>query len=241
MDFGTEYLFSFLATTVLNDQSSRLTGRKWTDLVNNITISSLGYAPQLFGSGDFKNVSVIYDLIAKSGGKALIVDPSHLHMVPDPAASPVPQFPPVEDADMVQAIAKLTSAGQEDALTFDLESVVPVGRDDLAVLFHSSGTTGGMPKILPNTYKMLHSVLQYKLDHLFPAGAEPATDSRQIVINTIGSTAHIASFHSAHLVQCRGDLSVLTFLKFVIGVSSLPCAVARRRVHGPELVHGYRR
>ena len=173
--------------------SHRLTGRKWTDLLNNIAISSLGYTPQLFGSGDFTNVAVIYELLAQSGAKALIVDPSHLSMLPaqDLQASPIPQFGPVEDEDMLRAISELKADG-DPQLTFGMECRAAVSRDDIAVLFHSSGTTGGMPKVIPSTYKMLQAVITHKL----VTADLPGQAGQQHVINTIGSTAHIASFHS---------------------------------------------
>ncbi len=53
----------------------RLTGRKVTDLVNTIAISSLGYTPQFF-SGYFSGLSVVIELLVKSGGKAIIIDRS---------------------------------------------------------------------------------------------------------------------------------------------------------------------
>ncbi|KAI0720815.1 acetyl-CoA synthetase-like protein [Cerioporus squamosus] len=153
----------------------------------------LGYTPQLFGSGDFTDVSVIYELLAKSGGKALVIDPSRLPVNPSPdtVQSPPSHIVPLDDAGMLAVIAELKAAGREDELKFSQQSLAPVRRDDLAVMFHSSGTTGGMPKIIPSTYKMLDAVIRYKVTVVGSSSVPGAQD----VINTIGSTAHIASFH----------------------------------------------
>ncbi|KAI0739172.1 acetyl-CoA synthetase-like protein [Daedaleopsis nitida] len=170
-----------------------LTGRKWSDLLNNFAVASLGYTPQLFGSGDFTNISVIYELIAQSGGKVLIIDPSHMFMISSVEDIPVPHFSPLEDGQMLRVIDELKTAGRDDALTFGMESVAAVGRDELAVLFHSSGTTGGMPKIIPSTYKMVRVTILHKL--LAEGFSALAHEDVKPVINTIGSTAHIASTH----------------------------------------------
>ena len=164
----------------------RLTGRKFSDLLNTLALSSLGYTPQLFGSGDFQNVTVIFDLLYTSGGKVLILDSAHLALAQaSDATIPVPHFPPLGEQDFALAIEK------NDLLTLEVESLPAVGPDDLAIMFHSSGTTGGMPKIIPNTYKMMHAVITGKLFTDLPQEENP----KQITVNTIGSVAHIAAFH----------------------------------------------
>ena len=164
-------------------------------MLNHIAVSSLGFTPQLFGSGDFKDVTVIYELLAKSGGKALVIDPTQLPVNPSPESVQVPpsHFVPLDDAGMLAAIAELKAAGREDELKFRQQNIAPVRRDDIAAMFHSSGTTGGLPKIIPTTYKMTETVVLHKV---VVAGLEPLPGT-QHVVNTIGSTAHVASFHSA--------------------------------------------
>ncbi|KAI0657005.1 acetyl-CoA synthetase-like protein [Cubamyces menziesii] len=171
-----------------------LTGRKFTDLVNTIAISSLGYTPQFF-SGYFSGASVIIDLLTKSGGKAIIIDASFQPQLSELGSIAFPSFTALEDADLVQAIAAAEASGDADALQFAPQAAV--GLDDYAALFHSSGTTGGMPKIIPNTYKMIRAVILYK----HSGAQEPdkeflANGGGQTVANTLGSLAHIASFHT---------------------------------------------
>ncbi|TFK91197.1 acetyl-CoA synthetase-like protein [Polyporus arcularius HHB13444] len=185
-----------------------LTGRKFSDMLNHIAVSSLGYTPQLFGSGDFTDVSVIYELLSKSGGKALVIDPSRLPVNPSPdtVQCPPSHFVPLDDAGMLEAIAELKAAGREDELKFGQQSIAPVRRDDIAAMFHSSGTTGGMPKIIPNTYKMIEAVIRRKV---IVAGLLPLSEG-QHVINTIGSTAHVASFHIFLAIMRAGGCMVQT-------------------------------
>ncbi|RPD75387.1 acetyl-CoA synthetase-like protein [Lentinus tigrinus ALCF2SS1-7] len=185
-----------------------LTGRKFSDMLNHIAVASLGYTPQLFGSGDFTDISVIYELLAKSGGKALVIEPSQLPVNSSPDAIQVPpsHFVPMDDAGMLAAIAELKAAGREDELKFRQQSVAAVRRDDIAAMFHSSGTTGGMPKIIPNTYKMLEAVIDHKV---ITAGLSYIPGA-QHVINTIGSTAHVASFHIFLALMRAGGCMVQT-------------------------------
>ena len=100
---------------------------------------------------------------------------------------------------MLNAIAK----EDEEALSLKAEDLPLVGRDDLAVLYHSSGTTGGMPKIIPNTFKMVCAVSTGKIFSAIQISSDPSV---QTTVNTIGSVAHIASFHStSSLLGCGPD------------------------------------
>ncbi|KAI0312049.1 acetyl-CoA synthetase-like protein [Amylostereum chailletii] len=163
-----------------------LTGRRLTDLVNTIAISALGYTPQLFG-GAFNNSAMIFDLLHKSDGKAFVVDPIHNSQLSN--TNDIPTFPTVDDNDMVKAIESVLARDGEGALIFD--KIPAVSLDDTAVFFHSSGTTGGLPKIIPNTFKMLRTVIKDK----WPAAHSKPVKGRQLVVNTLGNLAHIGSFH----------------------------------------------
>ncbi|KAI0742021.1 acetyl-CoA synthetase-like protein [Daedaleopsis nitida] len=161
-----------------------LTGRKFSDLINSIAVSSLGYTIQFFG-GYFSKVDMVLELLERSGGKALFVDAIHAEEVLA-AGIKVSHFIPLEYSELSQ----LVSDTKEAELVFAPQAAV--GPDDLAVLFHSSGTTGGLPKIIPNTYKMLRAVINYK----WPNAQVPQDGSRQVVVNTLGNMGHIGSFHT---------------------------------------------
>ncbi|TFK91211.1 acetyl-CoA synthetase-like protein [Polyporus arcularius HHB13444] len=182
-----------------------LTGRKLSDLLNTIAVCALGYVPQYF-SGYFGNSSVVLDLLAKSGGKVFIVDPNFEAQVTNVRSdgSSVPRFRTLEYGDMTRLVSQSTAP---EKLILDLASVAPVARDDVAALFHSSGTTGGTPKIIPSTFKMITSMVGGKWPNIL---VRPA-DGRQPVMNTLGNVAHIGSIHlflgSIHVGACMVQTS----------------------------------
>ncbi|KAI8989116.1 acetyl-CoA synthetase-like protein [Trametes punicea] len=168
-----------------------LTGHKLSDLINAIAVSALGYTPQFF-SAYFEDAALIMELLSHSGGKALVVDSSFAAKLTSADPSVLPHFVALDDTQISQLIRDVKQGGNEgEQLAFVPDAAVRP--DDIAALFHSSGTTGGRPKIIPNTYKMLNTVISRK----FPsAGLTSQGDGgQQITINTIGSLAHIATFH----------------------------------------------
>ncbi|KAI0720832.1 acetyl-CoA synthetase-like protein [Cerioporus squamosus] len=182
-----------------------LTGRKLSDLLNTIAVCALGYVPQYF-SGYFSNSSVVLDLLAKSGGKVFIVDPNFDTQVTNVRSdgASVPRFRTLEYGDMTRLVSQSVAP---EKLVLELASIAPVARDDVAALFHSSGTTGGLPKIIPNTFKMITSMVGGKWPNIL---VRPA-DGRQPVINTLGNVAHIGSIHcflgSIHVGACMVQTS----------------------------------
>ncbi|KAL1946336.1 hypothetical protein VTO73DRAFT_15463 [Trametes versicolor] len=157
-----------------------------------MAVSALGYTPQFF-SAYFEDVQTIAELLSESGGRALIVDSFNASKV-NVATTPlhVPHFTALDDAQIAQAVSTITEGGTHHVeATFSPDA--PVGPDDIAALFHSSGTTGGRPKIIPNTYKMLNAVISRKLPAAGLSGS--SADGEQTVLNTLGSLVNIATFH----------------------------------------------
>lgn len=187
---GAGAVFKLFETFTHHHHSCRLTGRKLSDLINSIAISALGYTPQFFG-GYFSNVNVVLELLAKSGGKAIITDSTYSEEVLS-AGVKVPHFTPLEYDQLSQLVSDAAATGKLEELVF--APAQPVGVDDLAVLFHSSGTTGGSPKIIPNTYKMLKAVIKYK----WPNAQVPNEKPTQVTVNTLGNLGHIGAFHSEY-------------------------------------------
>ncbi|KAI9066826.1 acetyl-CoA synthetase-like protein [Trametes sanguinea] len=165
-----------------------LTGRKLSDLINGIALSALGYTPQFFSSY-FEDVALVAELLSQSKGKALILDAGFADKLASADALSVPHFVALDEAQLEQ----LARDGGPDSPNTVFSPDVPMRPDDIAALFHSSGTTGGRPKIIPNTHKMLRSTIARR----FPAiGLTSAVESgAQTAINTIGSLVHIATFH----------------------------------------------
>ncbi|OSD01388.1 acetyl-CoA synthetase-like protein [Trametes coccinea BRFM310] len=178
-----------------------LTGRKLSDLINGIALSALGYTPQFFSSY-FEDIALVAELLSQSRGKALIIDVSFADKVAVANALSVQHFVALDDAQLEQ----LTQDGERDGAAFAFGPDVSVRSDDIAALFHSSGTTGGRPKIIPNTFKMLRSTISRR----FPAaGLTSSVDSgAQTTINTIGSLVHVATFHIFLGCICTGACMV---------------------------------
>ncbi|KAI0764537.1 acetyl-CoA synthetase-like protein [Trametes elegans] len=169
-----------------------LTGRKITDIVNTLAVSSLGYIPQFF-SGYFSGLAVIVELLVKTGGKAIALDPSYKSQIAQLNSLPVPSLITLEDWEIQQTI----SEARGPLGPFQLDPNAAVRLDDYAALFHTSGTSGGTPKVIPNTHKMLRAVILYK--HSGAQGIDDeflANGGAQTVANTVGNHAHIATYHT---------------------------------------------
>lgn len=104
-------------------------------------ISKAGYIPQLF-SLRLPNPDVIYELLQEANAKALIYDPIYESSLKD---FPLPTF----------LAAFLEDAGSHKPLP----GTLPVNEDDIAFIFHTSGSTSGSPKLVPCSYRWLESVI----------------------------------------------------------------------------------
>ena len=123
----------FLITTVL-----RLGGMTYIDAVHIYSIARAGYIPQLF-SLRLPNPDVIFELLAKSNGRALIFDTTSNV----PAAS----------CDVSTHMATDVRGVPVD----DSVSLPPVARevegDETLMILHTSGSTSGRPKLVPCSYR----------------------------------------------------------------------------------------
>ncbi|KAF9027544.1 acetyl-CoA synthetase-like protein [Hymenopellis radicata] len=136
---------------------------------------SAGYVPQLF-SVVFANHDVVWDLITKSGASALVFDETFTDAV---KTSKIPTAP---------ALTRVVL----DATASAALIVTSVSYGDTAMIVHSSGTTSGMPKLIPCTHGWMKSFVVDKFGHLLRNARTPGAD----VMNTLGSLAHVASFTS---------------------------------------------
>jgi len=90
--------------------------------------------------------------------------------------------------DIEKIVADYISRSEESKLV--LGAAPAVAADDYGVITHSSGTTGGMPKIVPYTHKMLHTAFATK----WPAILD-LSGVDQIVINSMDNLVSIPGFH----------------------------------------------
>ncbi|KAL0958539.1 hypothetical protein HGRIS_000679 [Hohenbuehelia grisea] len=148
-----------------------LSGMAYTDVLHIYGLSKAGYIPQLC-SLRLDNADIIYQLLHHSAAKALIVDPSKATSL---SSSPVPVYHAITTEE-----AALSSP-------FSLPEFADPLPSDTALIFHTSGSTSGSPKLVPCSYRWLKSMFDksYQVLH-------PKSSVRKDVISWMGSMCHIA-------------------------------------------------
>ena len=122
--------------------SCRLSGFSYLDVLHIYGISRAGYVPQLF-SIRLPNPVVIYELLRKAGAAALIYDCS---------------FESVLNDCHISRHCVLKSFSVED-VPATLPSIWDFQELDIAFIFHTSGSTSGIPKLVPINYRWLNSAV----------------------------------------------------------------------------------
>lgn len=125
------------------DKSFRLSGLSYVDALHIYGIARAGYIPQLF-SLRLPNPDVIFELLVKAGARALIHDPSFTTILGN---APVP----------VHVAIEVHEEHAQDAPIPDISE--PKCSEDVVMIFHTSGSTSGSPKLVRCTYKWLHCMI----------------------------------------------------------------------------------
>ncbi|KAJ7480176.1 acetyl-CoA synthetase-like protein [Mycena galericulata] len=166
-----------------------ITGNDYTDLVHLYALSRAGYVPQIFSQKfSAQGLAVIKDLLTACDGKALVYDPSF------------------ESAVQELGLPTLVTPSLEVLATPQtLPSLPDVEPTDTAVIFHTSGTTSGKPKPVPETHRWFRfQSEQWK-------GLCQASFEGQDLFNNIGSFGHVGSAtminHLSASGQCLVQLS----------------------------------
>lgn len=139
---------------------NRLGGMSYIDVLHIYGIARAGYIPQLF-SLRLPSPEVIYELLGKSNAKALIYDTSYTTIVSN---------------------CSLPSYVAVDPRTVEANSLVipavkgPVNGNDVVMIFHTSGSTSGSPKVIPCSYAWLDNIV-LKAGH----ATKPRSDQRRDV------------------------------------------------------------
>ena len=116
----------------------------YVDILYIYAIARAGYIPQLF-SLRLPNPDVIYELLERAEGKAMVYEPELENIL---AGCPVPAYRAV------------------DLRSVDVDATalppmfVPASGSDIAMIFHTSGSTSGRPKLLPCDYKWLDAMVR---------------------------------------------------------------------------------
>lgn len=127
----------------------RVKGTSYLDLLHIWGILRAGYIPQMI-SLRMTSPQVVYELLKEGNAVALLCEPTFQDILKD---SPFPVFP-----------AGDINSFQDD--TSPLPNVwIPTSADDTAMILHSSGSTSGIPKLVPCTAKWMDLNIR-KLDEL---------------------------------------------------------------------------
>ncbi|RKK12300.1 hypothetical protein BFJ66_g12925 [Fusarium oxysporum f. sp. cepae] len=145
-------------------------GWSYQDLLHYLSLQRAGFIPQLF-SLRMTNPSVVYELLGKSNAAALIYDASCESLVKD---CPLPTF--------------LSKGALDRATTEDVELekvTTALNGDQVSVIFHTSGSTSGMPKLVPATVRWMDCLIRKNKPHTH-SGPQP-------VYCLMGSHAHLGN------------------------------------------------
>ncbi|KAJ7183460.1 acetyl-CoA synthetase-like protein [Mycena filopes] len=167
-----------------------LTGRHYVDLLQIYSICRAGFVPQVF-SVAFSGVDVVDELLRTCNGKILLYDPSFADVV---AAVGVPHL-------SIPAVNEMNVA--------DPAAVLPplpdVTEDDMGMIFHTSGTTSGRPKPIPETHRWLKGQQAH-----WRGVTQGEFSEGQDVYNQLGSFAHLGSATLISHLSVWGQCAVQT-------------------------------
>ncbi|KZT75167.1 acetyl-CoA synthetase-like protein [Daedalea quercina L-15889] len=150
-----------------------LSGMTYIDALHIYGISRAGYVPQLM-SLRLPNPEVILELLAQSGGRALIHDPCFSAVLPP---GPVPTHVAID--------ARNTTVPD-----VPLPQILPCSRSqDPVMIFHTSGSTSGRPKLVPCNHFWWANMMAKAATILRPKRSGCETRD---VFSWMGSLCHMA-------------------------------------------------
>lgn len=141
--FGECIKFELILAWADKGVSYRSNGMSYVDVLYIYGLARAGYIPQMF-SLRLPNPDVIYELLKRADAKALIYEPSLADIVTD---CPYPSLSAVDLRDVDLGDATLPPMPE------------PASPEDIAIIFHTSGSTSGQPKLLPCNFKWLDNMV----------------------------------------------------------------------------------
>ncbi|KAJ7983268.1 acetyl-CoA synthetase-like protein [Mycena polygramma] len=167
-----------------------ITGENYTDLVHLYALSRAGYVPQIFSQRfSAQGLAVIKDLLSVCNGRALVYDPSFETAVQDLGL-------PTLVTPALEVLGDLHT----------LPSLPDVAPTDTAMIFHTSGTTSGKPKPVPES----HRWFRFQSEQ-WRGLCQASPFDGQDLFNNIGSFGHVGSAtmmsHLSASGQCMVQLS----------------------------------
>ena len=127
----------------------RLGGFDYSDVIHIYGLSRAGYIPQLI-SLKLRNPNVVYELLGRSSAEALIYDKSFEDTVHCDGA-PVALYTACSSKDMesCQSASKPLP-----------EQYEPQSGQEIAFIYHTSGSTSGSPTLVPCDYTYIDAAMK---------------------------------------------------------------------------------
>ncbi|KAF8194081.1 acetyl-CoA synthetase-like protein [Pholiota molesta] len=167
-----------------------ITGEKYTDLVHLYALARIGYIPQMLNKAMATLNDAVPSVLSLTNGKAILYDPFYS------AAVASLSFPSIS---LLSDLSSLPPLGDRK-----LPDLPIVPDDAVGVIFHTSGTTGGRPKPVPETHKWLRCQAQVQWPAIWQGG------DVQGVVNNLGSFANVGSATTVSYLGWSGQCLVQT-------------------------------
>jgi len=140
---GQSIYVSFRHLTSDDPYYRRLSGMTYVDVLHIYGLTRAGYIPQLL-SIRLPNPDVVYELLSKAHARALIVDPSFEGLL---KSCPTPTH------------RAATAVYDIDSHDMPLPSLPTLKESDTVFIFHTSGSTSGIPTLVPCCLSWLDSAI----------------------------------------------------------------------------------
>lgn len=127
----------------------------YIDVLHIYGLTRAGFIPQLF-SLRLPNPDIVFELLNKAGARALIYDRSFEGAI---STCPVPAHAALDSPSI-------------DTAGYSLPPMPQAQGDDVAIVFHTSGSTSGSPKLVPCNFVWLEAMIAKAFHATLPkAGA----------------------------------------------------------------------
>ncbi|KAI0673463.1 acetyl-CoA synthetase-like protein [Trametes maxima] len=202
-----------------------LGGMTYVDAVHIYSIVRAGYIPQFF-SLRLPNPDIIFELLEKSNGKALIYDSSYASVF---SQNPVPTYVAVDARRLPSAAVSLPpNRGSTNG-------------NDTLMIFHTSGSTSGRPKLVPCSYAWWDFTLTKTRAAMKPKASR---NGRQDVTVWMGSLCHFGqTFMLSGMIQhgsCTVQFTKQTFSSDELVDMVQRCGLSRINQFPTYLTHHLR-
>lgn len=167
-----------------------VTGLVYADLVHLYAIIRAGFIPQVFNLVMLSKGSMINELLQLRAGKAFIYDQYY-------AAD-------IKNINMPTAVIPDLSSIPVTP-DWQLGNLRQVQDDDVAIIFHTTGTTSGRPKPVPQTHKWLKCQSQVN----WPAAWQGGNGSQKC-FNNLGSFGSVGSATAINYLSPSGQCIIQT-------------------------------